>query len=381
MNAGTVEFLYQDGDFFFLEMNTRLQVEHPVTELIVGMDLVALQLRVASGEPLPFTQDEIEHHGHAMEVRLNAEDPAKGRFLPSPGKITRFRRADGYGVRTDAGYEEGDTVSQFYDNLLAKLIVWGADREEARHRMLRALRETEIEGVATTIPADIAILEHPDFVAVEHSTRWVEDRLDLSEVAAPAQPAPAGPDEAELVERNVDVEVNGRRYQVKLWVPDAGPATVVAGQSGPAAGGAARPARPRRRWRRPSRRRGGRQWHGHGSHAGHDRQGAGGRRRCRRRRSGHLRARSHEDGKPHQRGDRRHRQGDPGRGRRHRRRRRRRRRHRLSPLGQRAAPRQQAVAQVPWAAASIAVHAMATAPSRTARSATGVAQKAANSGW
>jgi acetyl-CoA/propionyl-CoA carboxylase, biotin carboxylase, biotin carboxyl carrier protein len=243
VNAGTVEFLYQDGEFFFLEMNTRLQVEHPVTELVVGMDLVALQLRVASGEPLGFTQDQIRHHGHAMEVRLNAEDPAKGRFLPSPGKITRFRRADGYGVRTDAGYEEGDTVSQFYDNLLAKLIVWGADREEARHRMLRALRETEIEGVATTIPADIAILEHPDFVAVEHSTRWVEDRLDLSEVAAPAPPAGTGPEEAELVERNVDVEVNGRRFQVKLWVPDVGPATVVAGS---AASGAPRPtARPR----------------------------------------------------------------------------------------------------------------------------------------
>ena len=246
VNAGTVEFLYQDGEFFFLEMNTRLQVEHPVTELVVGMDLVALQLRVASGEPLPFTQEEIEHHGHAMEVRLNAEDPARGRFLPSPGKITRFRRADGYGVRTDAGYEEGDTVSQFYDNLMAKLVVWGADREEARRRMLRALRETEIEGVATTIPADIAILEHPDFIAVEHSTRWVEDRLDLSEVAAPTPPAGTGSDEAAPVERNVDVEVNGRRYQVRLWVPDGGPATVVAGPGGSASGAPPRPtSRPR----------------------------------------------------------------------------------------------------------------------------------------
>jgi acetyl-CoA/propionyl-CoA carboxylase, biotin carboxylase, biotin carboxyl carrier protein len=229
VNAGTVEFLYQDGDFYFLEMNTRLQVEHPVTEQVTGLDLVALQLRIASGEPIPFTQAQVERRGHAIEVRINAEDPAKGRFLPSPGTITRFRRADGYGVRTDAGYEEGDTVSQFYDNLIAKLIVWGADREEARHRMLRALRETEIAGVATTIPADIAILEHPDFVAVKHSTKWVEERLDLS-AASPAVPSPPPAVEGEppRVERDVDVEVNGRRFQVKLWVPDVAPAAVAA---------------------------------------------------------------------------------------------------------------------------------------------------------
>jgi acetyl-CoA/propionyl-CoA carboxylase biotin carboxyl carrier protein len=187
---------------------------------------------------LPFTQDEIGRRGHAMEVRINAEDPAGGRFLPSPGAITRFRRPDGFGVRTDAGYEEGDTVSQFYDNLVAKLVVWGADREEARRRMLRALRETEIEGIATTIPADVAILEHPDFVAVNHSTTWVEQRLDLSSITAHTpSPAPAEPGQAPLVERDVDAEVNGRRYRVRLWVPET---------SSPAASATGRgPARPR----------------------------------------------------------------------------------------------------------------------------------------
>jgi len=241
VNAGTVEFIYEDGDFYFLEMNTRLQVEHPATEAVVSMDLVALQLRIAAGEPLGFTQDDVRIQGHAIEVRINAEDPAGGRFLPSPGTITKFRRPDGFGVRTDAGYEEGDTVSQFYDNLIAKVIAWGTDREDARRRILRALREMEVEGPATTIPADIAILEHEDFVNIEHSTNWVEQKLDLSGIAARPAAAPAAGEGPEAkVQRDVDVEIDGRRYQVKVWVPNAAP-VVAAGASVTGS----RPARPR----------------------------------------------------------------------------------------------------------------------------------------
>jgi acetyl-CoA/propionyl-CoA carboxylase biotin carboxyl carrier protein len=256
VNAGTVEFLYQDREFYFLEMNTRLQVEHPVTEMVTGVDLVALQLQVASGEPLGFTQQEIQRRGHAIECRINAEDPAHGRFLPSPGTITRLHTADGPGVRTDAGYADGDTVSQYYDNLVAKVITWGPDRGAARRRMIRALEETEIDGVATNITAHLAILTHPDFAATRHSTRWVEETLDLSRVEAPSRPAPpeAAPAAAEVeaeagtaeptiggvaaaarsvpaqdgegrVLREVEAEVNGRRYQVKLWVPDSADAT------------------------------------------------------------------------------------------------------------------------------------------------------------
>ena len=249
VNAGTVEFLYQDGEFFFLEMNTRLQVEHPVTELVTGLDLVEWQLRVASGEPLGFTQDDVRRDGHAMEVRINAENPAGGAFTPSPGTISRFTVPAGPGVRLDAGYESGDTVSQFYDNLVAKLVVWGHDREAARRRMLRAIDETIIEGVATTLPADVAILSHPDFVSGKHSTNWVEQSLDLTGVESTAVPAPSedpatdGGEAVPRVLRDVTAEVDGRRYRVKLWVPDLGDTVVAAAGTGAARG--AGPKRPK----------------------------------------------------------------------------------------------------------------------------------------
>jgi acetyl-CoA/propionyl-CoA carboxylase biotin carboxyl carrier protein len=237
-NAGTVEFLFQDGEFYFLEMNTRLQVEHPVTEMVSGIDLVAEQIRVASGLPLSFTQESIELRGHAIEIRINAEDPAQGKFLPSPGHITTLVPPAGFGTRWDGGYESGDTVSQYYDNLVGKLICWGSDRETAIRRTLRALREFRIEGISTTIPADLAILEHQDFVDGIHSTKWVEDTLDLSNVGSTAAVAD-GESEAK-VQRDVDVEVNGKRFSVKVFVPESQAGAVIAGGS---AGGASRPRR------------------------------------------------------------------------------------------------------------------------------------------
>ncbi len=185
-NAGTVEFLLaKDGGFYFLEMNTRLQVEHPVTELVTGLDLVAWQVRVAEGEPLGAEFDDVRPRGHAVEVRLYAEDPYQ-RFAPSPGRIALLRWPQGPGVRVDAGVAEGAEVTIHYDPLLAKLIVWAADRERALARLGRALAELRIEGIRTTAPLYRALLADPDFAAGRLDIAMLDRKLAAGELTPPA---------------------------------------------------------------------------------------------------------------------------------------------------------------------------------------------------
>jgi|BEDMetMinimDraft_2_1075160.scaffolds.fasta_scaffold01415_4 pyruvate carboxylase subunit A len=177
-NAGTVEFIYSDGKFYFLEVNARLQVEHPVTEFVTSFDLVKEQISVAAGNPLSFSQKDIVLRGHAIEFRINAEDPKKS-FLPAPRKITRFVVPGGPGIRLDTGFVEGSDVPPFYDSLIAKLIVYGRDRAEAIERGKRALMEMQIVGPATTIPYHLAILNSKDFVDGNLSTHFIQDHPEL----------------------------------------------------------------------------------------------------------------------------------------------------------------------------------------------------------
>ncbi len=172
-NAGTVEFLLDEhGEFFFMEMNTRIQVEHPVTEMVTGLDLVKAQIRIAAGEPLGIAQEDVRLAGHSLECRINAEDP--DRFLPAPGRLTELRLPGGPGVRVDTHAYAGYTVPPFYDSLLAKVIVHGADRAEAVARMQRALDEMVVEGIKTTIPFHRKLIRHPAFLAGRTSTQFLE---------------------------------------------------------------------------------------------------------------------------------------------------------------------------------------------------------------
>ncbi|HKW06438.1 MAG TPA: acetyl-CoA carboxylase biotin carboxylase subunit [Candidatus Dormibacteraeota bacterium] len=197
VNAGTVEFIFSDGEFFFLEVNARLQVEHPITESVTGIDLVKEQIRVAAGLELSFAQEDVTWTGHAIEMRINAEDPTR-KFIPNPKRIARWVAPAGPGVRVDSGFGPGSDVPPNYDSLVAKLIVHGADRAEAIARASRALREFVVVGPATTIPYHRAILENGDFRAGNLSTRFIEDHPELIEqaksYAADTSPFDYGPD-------------------------------------------------------------------------------------------------------------------------------------------------------------------------------------------
>jgi len=237
VGAGTIEGLLQDGEYFFLEMNTRVQVEHPVTELVTGIDIVKEGIRAAAGEPLSVKQEDVVLRGHAIECRINAEDASKN-FAPAPGQIGAYEEPTGPGVRVDSGVEAGGEVSPMYDPMVAKLIVWDADREQATRRMLRALREYRIEGLKTLIPFHIALLETEQWARGETARDLIEDRKWLKTLAFPPAPKPAEGDEDGKVEQSYLVEVSGRRFDVKV----IGPPPVAGVAAAPAAGPGAAPA-------------------------------------------------------------------------------------------------------------------------------------------
>ncbi|WP_324750664.1 acetyl-CoA carboxylase biotin carboxylase subunit [Sphingomonas sp. LY54] len=180
--AGTIEFLYENGEFYFIEMNTRLQVEHPVTEMITGIDLVREQIRVAEGNPLSVTQDQVQFHGHAIECRINAEDPRT--FAPSPGTVKNFVAPGGMHVRVDSGLYTGYKVPPYYDSMIAKLIVYGTTRERCIMRLKRALEEFVVDGMKTTIPLHQALIEDPEFREGVYTIKWLEEWLARQDEAA-----------------------------------------------------------------------------------------------------------------------------------------------------------------------------------------------------
>jgi acetyl-CoA/propionyl-CoA carboxylase, biotin carboxylase, biotin carboxyl carrier protein len=220
-SAGTIEGLLQDGEYFFLEMNTRVQVEHCVTEMVTGIDIVREQVKIAAGEPLAYSQEDVVLRGHAIECRINAEDASKN-FAPAPGTVGSYREPAGPFVRVDSGAEEGYEVLPLYDPMIAKLIVWDVDREASTRRMLRALGEYEIGGLKTLVPFHRALLATDQWRRGETCRDLVEDREWLKELAFTAG-EPAEPDEHEKVERDYAVEVSGRKFEVKVIGAALGP--------------------------------------------------------------------------------------------------------------------------------------------------------------
>jgi acetyl-CoA/propionyl-CoA carboxylase biotin carboxyl carrier protein len=239
-SAGTVEGLQVGEEYFFLEMNTRVQVEHCVTELVTGVDIVREQVLVAAGEALSVSQDDVDLRGHAIECRINAEAAEKN-FAPAPGTIASYREPAGPGVRVDSGVESGSEVTPIYDPMVAKLIVWDVDREHATRRMLRALGEYEVGGLTTLIPFHSAILATEQWARGETCRDLVEDRKWLKATAPEAVAAPELPEGAEAVARDYKVEVSGKLFEVKV-VGEA----LAAPAQGAAAGGKRPPKRGRK---------------------------------------------------------------------------------------------------------------------------------------
>jgi acetyl-CoA/propionyl-CoA carboxylase biotin carboxyl carrier protein len=244
--AGTIEGLLQDGEYFFLEMNTRVQVEHCVTEMVTGIDIVKEGIRVAAGAELSVKQEDVSLRGHAIECRINAEDASKN-FAPAPGRIGSYIEPSGPGVRVDSGCEAGSEVSPMYDPMIAKLIVWDADREQATARMVRALSEYEIGGLKTLLPFHTAILQTEQWANAETCRDLIEDKKWLKTLAfGPAEPAASADDEAaEKVEQSYTVEVSGKRFDVRVIGPPFEGGGGAPNGGGPGAG-AGRKAPPRR---------------------------------------------------------------------------------------------------------------------------------------
>jgi acetyl-CoA/propionyl-CoA carboxylase, biotin carboxylase, biotin carboxyl carrier protein len=219
VGAGTLEFLFQDGNFYFLEMNTRIQVEHTVTEMVTGIDLVQAQLRIARGEPLWIAQDQVCWRGHAIECRINAEDPSAG-FRPALGTITDYVEPSGFGVRVDSGARANYTIPPHYDSMIAKLVAWGEDRTTTIARMRRALADYRIGGVITTIPFHQLALAHPAFAAGEATVNFIPEHLttELANLSADAPELSAHnlASADSNTARMFDVEVNGRRFSVRV---------------------------------------------------------------------------------------------------------------------------------------------------------------------